>query len=68
MIIRRSLAEIKEEMCNQYSETQTEDFSVKVFTLMLNPKAVQSDNWKSYWQDQIKMLTEDRSSVHKTIV
>ena len=51
-------------------EKKLEDCSVKVFSLLknictslLDPPEAQSDKWKSYWQDQITVLTEYKSSL-----
>ena len=54
-------------------EKKLEEFSLQVFTTMqnmctslLDPQGSQSTNWKSYWQEQIKILSECRSHLSKT--
>ena len=54
-------------------EKKLEEFSMQVFTTMqnmcislLDPQGAQSTNWKSYWQEQIKILSECRSHLSKT--
>lgn len=53
-------------------DKKLESLSLRVYTLLenictalLDPQGVQKPKWKTYWQDQIKLLTEYRSSVPK---
>ena len=54
-------------------EKKLEEFSMQVFTTtqnmctsLLDPQGAQSTNWKSYLQEQIKMLSKCRSHPSKT--
>ena len=53
-------------------EKKFEDFSMRIFTTMqnmctalLDPQGSKSTNWKSYWQEEIRTLSEFRSSFSK---
>lgn len=55
-------------------QKKMEELSLKSFTLMenictalLDPQGVQGPKWKSYWQNQIKMLIDFRSSQPKAV-
>ena len=54
-------------------ETKREDISMQMFPIMqnictslLDPQGSQSAQWKSYWQEQIKLLEELRSLFTKS--
>ena len=53
-------------------EKKAEDLSLRTYTIIQNicttlhdPQSSQGHNWKSYWQEQIKLLVELRSSLRK---
>ncbi|CAF1296445.1 unnamed protein product [Rotaria sp. Silwood1] len=50
-------------------EKKFEDLKVRVFTILenmctsiLDPQITQRSNWKSYWQEQLQLLVESRTS------
>ena len=54
-------------------EKKLDEFSMQVFTTMqnmctslLDPQGAPNTNWKSYWQEQIKILSVCRSHLSKT--